>query len=104
MLSEREIRALQKIEQQISEEDPRFAATMRRPLPSRRYRLVFPYDAIIVVAALSAVLCLALSAVGSGVVAALLAAATFYLRPRHFSPRAGRSSSRHHRTIRRPRG
>jgi hypothetical protein len=39
MLSERERRALQEIEQQISAEDARFAASMQRPLWDRHYRL-----------------------------------------------------------------
>jgi hypothetical protein len=48
------------------------------------------YDTIIVVGALSAVLCFALSLDGAGILATLLAAVTLYLRRRRFPPRIGR--------------
>jgi hypothetical protein len=98
MLSERERRALQEIEHRVAETDPRFAAAMRRPMPAREYRAAHPYDAVIVVAVLSAVLCLELSVNGAAVVAAVLAAVTFFLRPRHRPARTGRWLLRCRRT------
>jgi hypothetical protein len=98
VLSERELRALQQIEQRVAETDPRFAASMQRPMPARGDRLARPYHAIIVVAALSAVLCLELSLNGAAFVAAVLAAVTFYLRPRRLPTRTGRWLSRRRRT------
>jgi O-antigen ligase len=83
MLSERERRTFEEIERQIVDADPRFAASMQRLLSGRAERWACRgYDTIIVVAALSAVLCLALSSGGAGLVALVLAAVTFYLRPR----------------------
>ena len=55
------------------------------------------YNTIIMVAALSAIVCFAVTSVGAGVLATLLAAVTFYLRRRRFPPRIGRSRSRRHR-------
>jgi hypothetical protein len=83
MLSEWERRTLQEIEQQISRETPWFQASMQPLLsdceqvgPTRRF---------------------ALSSVGAGVLATLLAAVTFSQRRRRFPPRTGRSRSRRHR-------
>jgi hypothetical protein len=87
VLTERERRALQEIERQILADDPQFAASMQHPSNRADRWGRCGYDAIIAVAALSAMLCLVLSLVGAGVVAALLAAATSYLRPRHRPPR-----------------
>jgi hypothetical protein len=99
MLSERERRALQEIEQRTSDEDPRFAASMQRPLSDRAYRWGhLGYDAIIVIAALSAALCLELSANGAGLAVAALAAVTFHLRTQRFPPQTSRWRSRHRRT------
>ncbi|MCU1660984.1 MAG: hypothetical protein QOI36_1932 [Pseudonocardiales bacterium] len=100
MLTGRERRALQRIEQQILGDDPQFAASMKHPSNRSDRWGRRGYDAIIAVAALSAMLCLALSLVGAGVVAALLAAATFYRRPRHRPPRTDRWRSRRRRTKR----
>jgi hypothetical protein len=92
MLSEWERQALQEIEQQISRETPWFEASMQRLLSDRAHKSARRgHDTIITVAALSAVLCFALSSVGAGVPATLLAAVTFYLRRRRFPPRIGRS-------------
>jgi hypothetical protein len=98
MLSEWERRALQEIEQQISEETPWFEASLQRLLSDRAHKWVRRgYDTIIMVGALSAVLCLALSLVGAGVLATLLAAVTLYLRRRRFPPQIGRWRCRRHR-------
>jgi O-antigen ligase len=89
----------QEIERQIVGEDPRFAASMRGLLSGRTERWVCRgYDVIIVVAALTAVLCLALSSGGPALVAILLAGVTFHLRPRRrpwpFGRRGGRLRGR----------
>ena len=98
MLSEWERQALQEIEQQICRETPWFEASMQRLLSDRAHNWARRgYDTIIMVAALSAVLCCALSSVGAGALATLLAAVTFSLRRRRFPPRIGRSRSRRHR-------
>jgi hypothetical protein len=55
------------------------------------------YDTIIMVGALSAVLCFSLSLVGAGVLATLLAAVTLYLRRRRFPAQIGQWRSRRHR-------
>jgi hypothetical protein len=94
VLTERERRALQEIEQQILGDYPQLAASMQHPSNRADRWGRRGYDAIIAVAALSAMLCLALSLVGAGVVAALLAAATSYLRPRHRPPPADQWRSR----------
>jgi DUF3040 family protein len=90
MLSERERRTLREIEQQLAEEDERFAEVMSRPLTGRRW-IRHGYDATIVLAGLLTVICLALAsngAAGAGVVAAALAVGAFYLRRRRFPPAA----------------
>jgi Flp pilus assembly protein TadB len=91
MLSEREKQTFREIEQHILRDDPRFGAVVRRLLSGRADRWVGRlYDVIIVVAVLSAVLCLVLSSAGAAVVAVLLAAALFYCRPRRWPSRSGR--------------
>jgi hypothetical protein len=96
MLSERERRTFLEIEQQILGEDPRFVASMRRLLSGRGdRRTCLVYDVIIVVAAVSAVLCLTLSSPGAGFVAGGLAAVTLHCRPgRAPWPRARRRPRR----------
>lgn len=81
MLSERERRTFQEIEQQIVG-DPRFVVQMQRLLSGRadwRTRLI--HDATLVLAALSAVLCAVLSLPGPALVTAVLAAGAWYIRP-----------------------
>ncbi len=91
MLSEREQQAIDEIEQQISEQDPRFVASMQRLLPGRVGRWTRRgYDAVIVVAALSALLCLTLSVPGAALTAVLLAVVTGYLRLRGYPSCTGR--------------
>ncbi|MEN3301501.1 MAG: hypothetical protein V7633_3559 [Pseudonocardia sp.] len=90
MLSEREHRVLREIEHRVAETDPRFAASMRRSISARRRRAALPYDAVVVVAVLSAVLCLELSVNGAAVVAAVLAVVMFFLRPRRRPARTDR--------------
>lgn len=94
-MSGREERALDEIEQQLASEDPRFAASMRRTPTKGAYRRhQRGYDAIIVIAALSAALCWGLSATGAGLTAAVLALLTFYLRPRRSRPSTKRRRQR----------
>lgn len=91
MLSERDRRTLRNIEQQILDEDQQFAATMSRPLTDRVYRWTrYGYDVTIALASLLAVTCLLLAPVGAGgagVVAALFALGTCYLRVQRFPRR-----------------
>ena len=82
MLSERDRRALDAIERRTADEDPRFAASMRRDRLTwadrcRRHG----HDAIIVIAAATAVLCFALTLVDAGVLAVAVVVATWHLRP-----------------------
>jgi len=81
VLSEREARALRQIEQQLAAEDPRLAARMSRALPSRPSR--WPrtlQNSVIAAVLLSAVVCLAVGAVGAGLAAALFASALLWAR------------------------
>jgi Protein of unknown function (DUF3040) len=90
MLSERERQALDAIEQRIAADDPRFAALMHR-LPGRAGRWTrCAHDVVVVVAALSAALCLLLSSPGPGLVALLLATVAFRCRPGEPTPRRPR--------------
>ncbi|MCE0765999.1 DUF3040 domain-containing protein [Pseudonocardia kujensis] len=82
MLSERELRVLREIEQHTAREDPRFATSMRRPLTAWQSQLAACYDALSVVAVLTAVLCLLLGLLGAGLTAALLAVGATVVRPR----------------------
>jgi DUF3040 family protein len=96
MLSGQEEQAFAQIAEQIAADDPGFAASMGR-LESRRagrgHRIVA------VAAAATAVLCLLLSLVLPGFVAAALAFAAYHFRPR----RPSRPSRRPvHRRRRRP--
>ncbi|MBW0108591.1 DUF3040 domain-containing protein [Pseudonocardia sp. KRD-182] len=86
MLSDRERRVLQEVERGIAEEDPKLAARLRR-WPSNRARRLG--DAVIVLAAGTAVLCLVLSAVLAGLVAGTLAVVLVVRRRRR---RRGRSA------------
>jgi hypothetical protein len=88
MLSERDRRDLDGIEQRIAGEDPRFAAAMQRVRPTWTDRWARDgYDAVILLAAASAVLCLALALLCAGVLAVAVLVALCRLRPRHFRPR-----------------
>lgn len=87
MLSERDRRALDAIERRTADEDPRFAASMRRN------RLTWDdrwgrhgHDTIIVVAAATAALCFALTLAGAGVLAVAVVVATWHLRPGYLGP------------------
>lgn len=94
MLSERERRTLREIEEQLADQDERFAEVMSRPLWSRASRWVrHGYDATIALAVLLSLTCLALASngtAGAGVVAAALAGCAFYLRRRRFPSAATR--------------
>src|SRR5689334_25438238 len=78
MLSGQEEQAFAKIAEEIAADDPGFAASMGR-LQSRRAGR--GHHVVIVVAAATAVLCLLLSLVLSGFVAAALAFVAFHFRP-----------------------
>ena len=81
MLSEREARALRQIEQQLAADDPRLAARMSRALPGRPS--LWPRNVqnpMIAAVLLSAVVCLAVGAVGAGLAAALFAGALVWAR------------------------
>ena len=81
MLSEREARALRQIEQQLAADAPRLAARMSRALPGRPSR--WPRNVqnpVIAAVLLSAVVCLAVGAVGAGLAAALFAGALVWAR------------------------
>jgi DUF3040 family protein len=94
MLSEREQHVLSEIEQQIRGEDPQLAAAVQGLVPPRPARWVrLGHDVVILVALLSAALCLALSLSGATASAALLAAAAFYLHPDR-APLRGRPGKR----------
>lgn len=83
MLSDWERRALGEIARHLTEEDPAFAAAMSPARPLSRYT----HDVIVVIAALLATVCLALTSVGPGLVAALFAATVFVVRRVRFPPR-----------------
>src|SRR3954447_22221780 len=75
VLSEREARALRRIEQQLTADDPRFAARMSRALPGRPSRWPLKLQSPMIAAMLlSVVVCLAVGVVGAGLAVALLAA------------------------------
>ena len=81
MLSEREARALRQIEQQLAADDPRLAARMSRALPGRPS--LWPRNVqnpMIAAVLLSAVVCLAVGAVGAGPAAALFAGVLVWAR------------------------
>jgi Protein of unknown function (DUF3040) len=101
MLSERDRRALDEIEQQITRADPRFAASMQRATPTRTDRWTrHGYDVTIMLGAVTAALCFVLLLICAGVVAVMLVAATFLLRPKHLTPRTDRWRARLRRTDR----
>jgi hypothetical protein len=85
MLSNWERRALEDIARHLAEEDPAFAAAMSRAFPLSKHT----HDVTVVIAALLATLCLALTAVGPGLVAALFAATVFLVRRVQFPVRTG---------------
>ena len=85
MLSARERQVLWEIEQRLSSEDPGLAALLARDMSPRPPRLTrCAHDVTVVVAALLATLCMALSAPGAGLVAALFACAVFAIRRARF--------------------
>ena len=100
MLSGQEEQAFAQIAEQIAADDPGFAASMGR-LQSRRAGR--GHHVVIVVAAASAVLCLMLSLVLSGFVAAALAFVAFHFRPSRPSRPSGPRRRPLHRRRRRPR-
>jgi len=76
VLSERETRTLRQIEEQLAADDPRLAAKMSRALPGGPSRWSRKFQNLAIAAVLlSAVVCLAVGAVGAGLVAALFAGA-----------------------------
>ena len=88
MLSERDRRTLDAIEQQIEGADPRFAMVMRRVRPTWTDRWARDaYDATIVLAVASAVVCFALALPSAVVMAVAVVVAMCRLRPSHFRPR-----------------
>ena len=78
MLSGQEEQAFAQIAEQIAADDPQFAVSMGR-LQSRRAGR--GHHVVVVVAAATAVLCLLLSLVLPGFVAAALAFAAYHFRP-----------------------
>jgi hypothetical protein len=87
MLSEREQRALDGIEDGIANADPRFAAAMRRARPTWAQRCApWGYDAVIVLAAAAAVTGLVLGLPGSAARAAIVVFVMCRLRPGYFRP------------------
>jgi hypothetical protein len=81
MLSEQEQRTFREIEQRIAADDPQFALAIQR-LGTRRAggRSTRGYDLVVVLAALSGLLCLVLALAGAAIVALGLAAAAYFLR------------------------
>jgi hypothetical protein len=81
VLSEQEARALRQIEQQLAADAPMLAARMSRELPGKPspwpWRL---QNAAITAVLLAAVVCLAVGAVGAGLMAALYAYALIWAR------------------------
>jgi uncharacterized membrane protein YoaK (UPF0700 family) len=77
VLSERESKALRRIEQQLAVDDPGLAATLSPALPGRPAR--WP-QRLITATLLLAVLCLAVGAVGAGLATALFAGALIWAR------------------------
>jgi hypothetical protein len=94
MLSGQEERAFAEIAEQVAAGDPRFAASMER-LQTRR--VGHGHDVVIVVAAASAVLCLLLSLVLPGFVAAALAFVAYHFRPARPAGRLARLRRRFRR-------
>jgi Protein of unknown function (DUF3040) len=81
VLSEQEVRALRQIEQQLAADDPRLAARMSQELPGKPSR--WPrkvQNAAIVAVLLSAIVCLAVGAVGAGLTAGLFGGALAWAR------------------------
>jgi hypothetical protein len=81
MLSEQEARALREIELQLAVDAPGLAARLSHALPAQRS--LWPekfHNPLIAAVLLSAVLCLALGAVGAGLAAALFACALVWAR------------------------
>jgi hypothetical protein len=81
VLSEREAKALHRIEQQLAVDDPGLAARLSQAPPGQPspwpQRLC---NSLITAVLLSAVLCLAVGAVGAGLAAALFAGALIWAR------------------------
>jgi Protein of unknown function (DUF3040) len=81
VLSEREAKALRRIEQQLAVDDPGLAARLSQAPPGQPspwpQRLC---NSLITAVLLSAVLCLAVGAVGAGLAAALFAGALIWAR------------------------
>lgn len=88
MLSGQEERAFTEIAEQIAADDPRFATSLRHLQARRPGRA---HDAVIVVAAASAVLCLLLSLALPTLTVAALAFATYHCRPPRPARRRRRS-------------
>jgi hypothetical protein len=80
-LSERERRVLAEIERQLSDDDPRFARSLRDGWQTGAGFTAAGCDAVAVAAGLTALLCLSLVLIGPAVVACLLAVVAFLLRP-----------------------
>jgi hypothetical protein len=81
VLSEREARALRQIEQQLAADEPRLAPRMSRALPGPPSRWLRNLQIPVIAAVLvSAVVCLAVGAVGAGLAAALFAGALVWAR------------------------
>jgi hypothetical protein len=81
MSTEREREALCEIEKRLSAENPRLAAFMARDMSTSSFRARKRIqDIMLVVAALLATLCIALSEPAAGLVAGLFAGAVFAIR------------------------
>jgi hypothetical protein len=87
MLSGQEERAFAEIAEQVAAGDPQFAASMERLQARRPGR---GHDVVVVAAAATALLCLLLSLVLPGLVAAALACAAYHFRPARPSGRRRR--------------
>jgi hypothetical protein len=81
VLSERDARALRRIEQQLAVDDPGLAARLSQALPGQPSLWPQKFqNPLITAVLLSAVLCLAVGAVGAGLAAALFAGALVWAR------------------------
>ena len=100
MLSGQEEQAFAQIAEQIAVDDPQFAVSIGR-LQSRRAGR--GHHVVVVVAAATAVLCLLLSLVLPGFVAAALAFAAYYFRPTRPARPSPPTRRPVHRRRRRPR-
>ncbi|GAA5173044.1 hypothetical protein GCM10023321_73820 [Pseudonocardia eucalypti] len=85
MLSERERQVLGEIERTVTASDPALASLLGASRPPRAFNWNrIAYDAVTVLAVLSAMLCIALGAFGAGMVATLFAMVVLSVRRLRF--------------------